>query len=128
MKYVRTKPGQKTARMQAVETRLGRTLEEDYEEYYVQKGWGQIRLAKRWGVKRSTVFESNARGRRRSWVEMLNLPMRQVEEVAPLPSPALPACEACGETSVPLERAHWVEARHGGSSAIRSWTSSPIRL
>ncbi len=117
MTYERTKPGQKTARMLAVEARLGRTLEEDFAEYYVQKGWGQTRLAKRWGVKRSTVFESNPRARRRSWVEMLNLPMRHGEEASSTIEVTPPACEACGVTGVSLERAHWVEARDGGSSA-----------
>jgi hypothetical protein len=48
--------GVKTSRMLEVEARLGRTLEEDFEDYYVEKGWGQKKLTKRWGVTRAAIF------------------------------------------------------------------------
>ena len=117
MTFKHTPTGKKTARMLQVEARLGRTLEEDYREHYLEKGWGQKRLADRWGVKRNTVFESSERNRSRGWVEMLGLPVRRVEDVAPPTPPARPACEACGENSVPLERAHWVESSKGGRAS-----------
>lgn len=117
MKFKRTHPGEKTGRMLQVEARLGHTLEEDYREHYLERGWGQKRLADRWGVKRNTVFESNERVRRRSWVEMLNLPVRGVDELVPPPPPDRPGCEACADSSAPLERAHWVESSRGGPSS-----------
>ncbi len=116
MTFKRTNPGNKTARMLQVEARLGHSLEDDYREHYLEKGWGQKRLADRWGVKRNTVFESSERNRSRSWVEMLNLQVRRVEELLALPPPDLPACEACRDNSVPLERAHWVESCKGGTA------------
>jgi hypothetical protein len=48
--------GIKTPRMLEVEARLGRTLEDDFREYYVEKGWGQKRLSGRWGVTRAAIF------------------------------------------------------------------------
>jgi len=56
--FERTAPGQKTTAMLRVETKLGRTLEEDYQEFYLKQGWGQRRLPKRWGVDHNTVFQS----------------------------------------------------------------------
>jgi hypothetical protein len=41
--------GVKTPRMLKVEARIGRTLEVDFADYYVEQGWGQKRLSKRWG-------------------------------------------------------------------------------
>ncbi len=115
MPYKRTAPGQKTRRMLQVEAQLGRTLEEDYREFYIEKRLGQKRLADRWGVRRNMIFESNKRNRGRGWVEMLGLPVRRVEEESGiLPARPRPACEACSEDSAPLERAHWREARDGG--------------
>jgi len=115
--FKRTPTGTKTDHMLRVEARIGRSLEEDYRDYYLERGWGQKRLADRWGVKRATVFESNARSRRRSWVEMLHLPTRDVGEAAQPPQPPRTTCESCGECSVPLERAHWLPASHCGISA-----------
>ena len=118
MAFKRTHPGKKTALMLQVEGRLGCTLEEDYRQHYLEKGLGQKRLADRWGVKRNTVFESNARSRSRSWVEMLGLPVRRIEEDEPAPLPRVRrACEACAENSVSLERAHWVVASKGGNAS-----------
>ena len=100
--------------MLQVEARLGCTLEEDYRQHYLEKGLGQKRLADRWRVTRNTVFESSVRSRSRSWVEMLGLPVRRIEEDEPAPLPRVRrACEACAENSVSLERAHWIEASKG---------------
>jgi hypothetical protein len=55
-RFKATPAGVKTAKMLQVESKLGRTLEEDFEKYYVQEQWGQKRLANRWGVKRELIF------------------------------------------------------------------------
>jgi 5-methylcytosine-specific restriction endonuclease McrA len=103
--------------MLEVERRLGRTLEEDFREYYVEKGWGQLRIANRWGVDRNLIFETSTRGRKRSWIEMLSLPVRRSDEQANLcdrePEQTL-ACEVCGEFDQYLDRAHWISAAGGG--------------
>jgi len=119
MVYTRTKPGQKTRRMWEVEANLGRTLEDDYREFYIEKKWGQKRLADRWGVKRNLIFESSKRNRSRSWVEMLGLSVRrETDPQVSSPSRSKPSCEACSEDGVPLERAHWKEAKQGGLASL----------
>ena len=75
--FQQTPLGTKTARMLEVEKRLGVSLEDDYREHVVEKGWGQRRLANRWGVKRQTIFDTSVRGRKRSWVQMLGYPSRR---------------------------------------------------
>lgn len=117
MSFKRTAPGQKTARMLQVEARLGRTLEEDYHDLYMGRNWGQRRLARHWGVGVNVVFYSRKRNRSRCWVDMLSLP-RRVSEHPSVPSlPARPACDSCSENTVPLERAHWLEARERGPAS-----------
>jgi hypothetical protein len=96
---------------------LGRTLEEDYREFYLEKRLGQKRLADRWGVQRNMIFDSNKRNRSRSWVEMLGLSVRRNEEESSTPPRPRPACEACSENTVPLERAHWWEAKDRGPAS-----------
>ncbi|MDE3242195.1 MAG: HNH endonuclease [Nitrospirota bacterium] len=68
-------------------------------------------------MKRNMIFESNKRSRSRSWIEMLGLPVRRETEPQVPPPRSRPACEACSEGSVPLERAHWKEARGGGQAS-----------
>lgn len=117
--FVRTPEGQKTPKMLEVEQRLGRTLEEDFREYHVEKGWGQIRIANRWGVRRNLVFCSNPRTRNRSWAEMLNLPVRRVEEQSDPPPPEADnrvKCEVCEEHEEHFDGAHWISARAGGGT------------
>lgn len=115
--FLRTPEGQKTPKMIEVERRLGRTLEEDFREYHIEKGWGQMRIASRWGVDRNLIFVTNTRGRRRSWVEMLNLPVRRLDKQANQhirePDQTL-TCEVCGEFKQYLDRAHWISATDGG--------------
>jgi hypothetical protein len=69
--FQRTPEGQKTLKMLEVERRLGRTLEEDFHEYHLEKDWGQKRIAKRWGVLPNTAFVSRARNGFRCWAEIL---------------------------------------------------------
>lgn len=107
--------GVKTARMLEVESRLGRTLEADFREFYVEKGWGQKKLAKRWGVTRPAIF---GRGETtvKCWVQVLGLPVRrEARAVSPKPAWPSPACEICGAKGV-LEGAHWIPAAKGGEA------------
>ena len=93
-----TPPGEKTPRMRQVEKTLGRTLEEDFQEYYVEKGWGQKRLAARWGVQRPTIFATNPRRGRRSWVQMLHLPVRRSDRTPRQQERGCESgCEICGK-------------------------------
>jgi hypothetical protein len=115
--FVRTPEGQKTPKMIEVEKKIGRTLEEDFQEYHVEKGWGQIRMAKRWGVKRNTIFYSIPRSGQRSWVEMLNLPVRcETTAENDTQTSITESCEICGISDVSLDDAHWFPDRDGGST------------
>jgi HNH endonuclease len=115
-----TPDGVKTPRMLQVEARLGKTLEEDFEEYYVKQQWGQKRLAARWGVKRSTIFSTSMRGGRRSWSQMLRLNVRRPDGELPTAPAVSSQCEACGVSDVGLDDAHWVSNSNGGSSATHN--------
>jgi hypothetical protein len=92
-RFMPTPSGVKTELMLRVEKKIGRTLEEDFQEYYVEKGWGQKRLAERWGVKRATIF----RGPRpkRCWVERLNLNVRRYSDKIEKKFSSEPECEIC---------------------------------
>lgn len=118
--FVKTPPGVKTPRMLEVENHLGRTLEDDYEEYYVKKKWGQKRLANRWGVKKATIFSDSMPGGRRSWVTMLDLPVRRVTDSTTSEPTQVgrPACEICGWCKGPLDGAHFIPRAEGGA---RGW-------
>jgi hypothetical protein len=109
-------PGVKTPRMLEVEARIGRTLEEDFREYYFDKNWGQKKLTSRWGVTRSAIFGRGGTTDLKCWVQVLNLPIRR----DPLPSETriavVPACEVCDLSGVPLEGAHWIAAAKGGNA------------
>ena len=111
--------GQKTPKMLEVEARLGRTLEDDFREYYIEKRWGQKRLANRWGVQRNLVFATNLRGARRSWAKMLNLDVRRLNgenTSAPSPSDSKLTCEICSAFDTFLDNAHWISNRNGGGT------------
>jgi hypothetical protein len=111
-----TPDGVKTARMLQVEKKIDVSLEEDYLRNYINGGLGQKRLASRWGVSRNLIFGSS-RGNRRNWVQMLKLPKKSSDADKNTPSPSLnEGCEICKIVGVPLEGAHWVPARDGGSS------------
>lgn len=110
--------GVKTPRMLEVEARLGRTLEEDFQEYYVEKGWGQKKLTKRWGVTRAAIFGRGETTDLKCWVQVLQLPIRR--ETAPASAKEArqePSCEICGVSGVPLEGAHWIAASKGGNAS-----------
>jgi hypothetical protein len=107
--------GQKTARMLEVEAKIGCSLEADYHDHYIERGWRQKRLANRWGVKRQTIFGTGKRGGRRNWVQMLGLITRDSNTAPPTPPRQL-GCELCGENSASLDRAHWIPASSGGLS------------
>lgn len=103
--------------MLEVELRLGRTLEEDFREYHLEKGWGQQRIANRWGVRANLVFWSSPRNRSRCWAEMLNLPVRRAGNQPNLPAPEAvrqARCEVCEEVGEFFDGAHWISAAAGG--------------
>jgi hypothetical protein len=117
--FARTPEGQKTPKMLEVEQRLGRTLEEDFREYHIEKGWGQQRIANRWGVRKNLVFCSNLRTRNRCWAEMLDLPVRRTEEQSDPPAPEAGhrvKCEVCEEYGEHFDRAHWISDAAGGGT------------
>jgi hypothetical protein len=117
MKFVRTPTGEKTAKMREVEKRIGRTLEEDFQEYYVNKGWGYRRLGKRWGIDHNVICVSRKRSGFRSWVEMLNLPARRESSSNQNAQPIVQiACEICDVNDVGLDIAHWFADKDGGST------------
>jgi hypothetical protein len=116
MNFVPTAPGEKTSKMREVERRIGRTLEEDFDEYYVLRGWGYRRLAKRWGVNYHTIFLSRERNGFRSWVEMSGLPARREPSGKDSQGICRAACEVCGANDVELDEAHWLAAKDGGST------------
>jgi len=109
--------GQKTERMKEVEQRLGRTLEEDYQELYWNQNWGQKRLADRWGVKRSTIFGKGLLPGRRGWVQMLNLETRTTDSDAGQPDASqwkASKCPLCDTGDIMLDSAHWIPREQGG--------------
>jgi HNH endonuclease len=117
--FLATPKGEKTARMLAVERRIGRTLEEDFREYHLEKGWGQKRIAARWGVQRNLVFSTGLRGGRRCWAEMLDLPVKRLNEqqaAATTKRNHAMACELCGEFKDYLGAAHWISNKDGGGT------------
>lgn len=112
--FKRQPEGVKTARMLEVEKRIGRTLEEDYKINHLDGRMGQKRLANHWGVARGQIF-SKLRGGRRNWVQMLGLPKKGEQNTPKHPEKRSHVCEICGTTDIPLESAHWIAARDGGS-------------
>jgi len=56
--FKRTPTGAKTPKMIEVEGRIGRSLEEDYTELYLNGPYGQKRLANRWGVKKTQILSA----------------------------------------------------------------------
>ena len=113
--FKRTPAGAKTARMLEVERRIGRTLEDDYQEHYLHGPWGQKRLANHWGVSRGQIF-GYLRGGRRNWVEMLGLPKKGSGSTRSARERTSNRCEICDATDTILEKAHWIPASDEGSS------------
>src|SRR5260221_8488904 len=112
--FKRTPAGVKTSRMLEVEKRIDATLEDDYKAYYLDGGWGQKRLANRWGVARGQIF-GVLRGGRRNLVQMLDLPAKG-NAGDKKTRRSSKACEICGVDDTVLEGAHWIAARDGGST------------
>ncbi|MGE5352282.1 MAG: hypothetical protein ACM3S2_08635 [Ignavibacteriales bacterium] len=107
---------QKTPRMLEIEKRLGRSLEEDFNEYYVKRGWGQKRIAQRWGVQRQLIFGHGYRSKRRSWIERLGLTLRVISNLAnEKPDAPDRSCAICRDPKLPTENAHWIAHSKGGS-------------
>lgn len=115
--FQKTPDGQKTALMLRVEQRIGRTLEEDYREFYrpYERGRGRKALANRWRVSRQLIFGPLAPGRR-SWCEMLKLPAGNGTIPKQQSHRSSIACEICAADDVALEKAHWIARCDGGST------------
>ncbi len=109
--------GVKTARMLEVEALLGKTLEEDFREYYLEKSWGQKKLSNRWGVTRTAIFGRGMTTDLKSWVQVLGLPIRRESDLVEEKPIVLPSCEICDASGTPLEAAHWIAASKGGSKS-----------
>jgi hypothetical protein len=62
--FLRIPKGEKTPKMLEVEKRLGRKLEDDYREYYIEKKWGQTKMANRWLVPKGVISSGIAAARR----------------------------------------------------------------
>jgi len=115
-RFQATPDGVKTPRMLQVEKKIGASLEEDYLNNYINGSLGQKRLASRWGVGRNLIFGS-LRGKRRNWVQMLKLPKKSSDaDENTTSSSTNEGCELCKIEGIPLEGAHWVAARDGGST------------
>ena len=109
--------GVKTPKMLEVEKRLGKTLEEDFDEFYVRQGKGQKELARRWGVPRGLIFSENMRGPRSCWAKKLTFPVRREsgsKEKAPSKEFGQ-RCELCSTGEARFHGAHWVPRAEGGS-------------
>jgi 5-methylcytosine-specific restriction endonuclease McrA len=104
--------------MLEIEKRLGRTLEEDYQEHYIKDEWGQKKIANRWRVPKGLIFFGNRRTNTPPWTERLGLPVRkQKQAVAPaVASQNRTGCEICGADRVIAQRAHWIAHKDGGST------------
>lgn len=113
-KFLATPKGVKTPKMLEVEKKLGRTLEKDYKENYLNGLLGQKRLANRWGVPRNLIFAKSLRGKRRSWTIMLDLPVKR-ENLSGNNQKRVKGCEICLKNDVLLDKAHWVDRAKGGS-------------
>jgi hypothetical protein len=114
--FKRTPEGTKTPRMLEVEARIGRPLEDDYREFYLEGNYGQKKLANRWGVKRGLIF-GTLRDGRRNWVQMLGLITKGGRSGSIGRDSKRQGCELCGTDDVPLERAHWIPANERGTTS-----------
>ncbi len=102
--------------MLEVERVIGKTLEKDFEEKYVKSGWGQKRLAQRWGVSRNLIFSLNMHGGRQSWAQKLGLKVRRIEDKLPVIKKRS-FCEISPEHDAPPDKAHWIARKDGGDSS-----------
>lgn len=118
--------GQKTPLMLEVEKRIGRTIEEEYQNLYIEQDWSQRDLAEKWNVKRSTIFAPHKRTGRRSWVKILRLPTkndgtRGTNQISASTFSTYlhiqKQCECCNTPFDFPDRAHWIPASAGGSTS-----------
>lgn len=115
--------GEKSPKMLAREKELGVKFESDYKRQYLTGILGQKRFSRRWEVgNKSLIFGRNHRGGRRSWVQMLNLPIRDDSKIINTPTEVVSSfiCEICGTSDVPLDNAHWVENANKGATKTQN--------
>ena len=98
--------------MLEVEKALGRTLEEDYTDFYINQKNGQKALAKRWGVSRGQIFRSTGKRGRQGWITILGLPKR--DGSTPSKSAKKECCAICKVHDVTIQSSHWIENSNQG--------------
>jgi hypothetical protein len=113
--FKRIPDGVETPRMLEVEKQIGARLEDDYRTHYLEGELGQQRLANRLGVGRSLIF-GQLPGGHRNWVQKLSLLAKGDAGAKKQSRRASKACEVCSIDDTPLEKAHWISARNGGST------------
>lgn len=144
------KQGRKTDKMLEVESKLGRTLEEDYGDMFPKLGVNG--LAKRWLGRtdgRRLIFDrSDAKRRNRSspcWVDRLQLPHpadnnKNIVWVTPGEMPAAtmtakpvleikcPICDCILDAYNQGHNAHWLSASKGGNLTIKTCANCNQRM
>lgn len=119
--FLKTPKGSKTPKMLEVEKYLSElegkntTLEEDYKKYYIEKGWGQKKLADRWRASRGHIFGNHMKDGRQSWVKILSLTKRNATTSGNKKTNTKYICENCGDDA-PLHGAHFIPKAEGGSN------------
>src|SRR2546423_1657558 len=110
--------GQKTDKMRELEKWLDRTLEEDWDQYYIKQDHSQRQLANRWRHPRHLIFHSNHRGdHSQCWMSKLGLPKKPKHSAASAASDqAKFRCEICGNDEVKPHNAHWIANKDGGGT------------
>lgn len=117
-RFLPVPPGEKPSKMKEMEKKLGVKFEKDYKDLYLDCKMGQKLFARRWEVSsKSLIFSRNLPGSRRSWIQMLNLPFRDLKKYHNNGSrDSKFYCELCKIKDISLDKAHWVENAKGGSS------------
>ena len=113
-RWISYEKGIKTERQKSLEEKLGHSLEEDWQIYYLGKEWGWRKMTQRWGLHRISLF-GDGRGRQ-GWVGHLGLKTRKEDadasQIMKTKNPE--SCEICGESSAGVEESHYVRAKDGG--------------
>ena len=69
------------------------------------------------GTSRNLIF-GPLPGKRITWVKRLNLPVRKSNYVKAKIKAPKKECEVCGDNTVTLDKAHWVDKAKGGSNRM----------
>ena len=96
---------------------------------YLSWELGQARFARRWEIgNRTQIFSMNPKGLRRSWIQMLGLPLRSKGMSRAHNKPSrLHLCEICGNPDTYFDKAPWVDRAKGGSSRAYNILRSDVK-